>query len=255
MSERFSWYSYSKKSVSMILNPHNVGFFTEEEAQERKMLLALGRVERAESGCILSFYWLVDPLDGTIVDCRYQLFGDAILIALAEVVSVFLVGKNYDQARHLSGDLIERRLRDKKEEECSMESMASYLNLVIDAIDGAAEMCGGLPLPKQYATPIVDDGVKGEGYAGWVELGKEEKLRLIEELFSEEIRPYIELDEGGVKILDLVNGHELLIAYEGACTSCYSSIGTTLSSIQQILQMKLHPSIVVVPNMDALTFA
>ena len=94
---------------------------------------------------------------------------------------------------------------------------------------------------------------KGVSYPGWKELSKESKLQVIEELFSEEIRPYIELDEGGVRILDLVNECDVMIAYEGACTSCYSSIGTTLSSIQEILQTKLHPSLQVIPNLDELT--
>ena len=64
------------------------------------------------------------------------------------------------------------------------------------------------------------------------------------------MRPYIALDAGGVEVLNLVDDHQVLIAYQGSCTSCYSAVGTTLSYIQQVLRNKVHPSLVVVPDID-----
>jgi NifU-like protein len=56
------------------------------------------------------------------------------------------------------------------------------------------------------------------------------------------------LDAGGVTVVNLINDKELLISYQGACTSCYSSIGATLSYIQQVIRAKIHPDITVVPD-------
>lgn len=247
MKEKFTWHTYSKKSEKLILDPYNAGSFTSDEALERKMHLAIGKSGKVETGNMLIFYWLVDPEDGAIVDCKYQLFGDAIFIAIAEVTSAFLIGKHYIQANNITAELIDKRLLDKKEKELVMEGHLFHLNLAIDAIEAAVEECKALPLPTNYVTPIVAEGVKSQQYPGWLELSKHEQLQLVEELFSEEIRPYIELDEGGVRVLD-INGNEVSIAYEGACTTCYSSVGSTLSSIQNILQTKLYPSLVVVPS-------
>src|SRR6185503_11820488 len=98
---------------------------------------------------------------------------------------------------------LEKRLQDRGEEKSELE-LHPYLNIAIDAIEEAAEGCEGLPLPQSYATPLDRGQERGEGgYPNWVELHKEEKLRVIEELFAEEIRPYIELDQGGVKVVDL----------------------------------------------------
>jgi NifU-like protein len=243
----FSWYSYSKKIESMILNPHNAGWFTPEDALSRKMHFATGKGGSREKGNELSLYWFVDPVDGTIVDCKYQLFGETLLIAVAEATAGFLVGKNYDQARRLTPELLEKRLWDKKNQEFVIEGLLPYMNLVIEAIEEAATCCEAIPLLQSYNTPLVEQR-EGIAYPEWMELTKEKKLQVIEELFTEEIRPYIELDQGGVKILDLVNDRELHIAYEGACVTCYSSVGTTLSSIQGILQERVHPTLQVVPQ-------
>ncbi len=80
----------------------------------------------------------------------------------------------------------------------------------------------------------------------------EQKLAVIEKVLDEDVRPYIELDEGGIEVQALIHDKELIIGYTGNCTSCYSSIGSTLSTIQQIVQSKVHPDLKVVPNLDAL---
>ena len=82
-----------------------------------------------------------------------------------------------------------------------------------------------------------------------MELSLKKKIAVIEEVMDRDIRPYIALDGGGVTVLNLIGDKELSIAYQGSCTSCYSSIGTTLSYIQQVLRAKVHPDIVVVPEM------
>jgi NifU-like protein len=73
---------------------------------------------------------------------------------------------------------------------------------------------------------------------------------LLEEIIARDIRPYIELDAGGIQVIDLTTENEVLIAYQGSCTSCFSATGTTLSYIQQVLRAKVHPSLVVVPDLS-----
>ena len=77
---------------------------------------------------------------------------------------------------------------------------------------------------------------------------------LIEEVLDRDVRPYIALDAGGIVVLNLIHDTELVIAYQGSCTSCYSSIGTTLSYIQQVMRAKIHPDLVVVPDIDTSQF-
>jgi NifU-like protein len=89
-------------------------------------------------------------------------------------------------------------------------------------------------------------------YPGWKELPTKEKIALIEEIIDKEIRPYIELDAGGIQILNLIDEKELIIAYQGACTSCHSATGATLNAIAQILQARIDPELIVTPDLSLL---
>lgn len=74
-----------------------------------------------------------------------------------------------------------------------------------------------------------------------------EKINLIDETIQENIRGFLNRDNGD---LDLVNVEEkndftfVYIEYQGACVACPSS-GGTLMSIQNILQTKLSENIKV----------
>ena len=142
-------------------------------------------------------------------------------------------------------------MRDKSEIPAFPEESNAYLNLVIDAIEMAAEQC--LDIPFAVPTPLDAHREGGEGYPGFALLNREQKIQVIEEIIATEIRPYIELDAGGVQIVDLVNDRELIIAYQGACTSCYSATGSTLNAIQEILRAKVDPHLIITPDASFLT--
>lgn len=253
LTQPFPWSRYSKKLNAKIDRPRCAGFFTKEQSEERGMRLAYGQEGAIEDGNFISFYWLVDPDDGVIVDARFQLYGQSALIGAAEAACELMVGKNYDQARRISTELIDKQVRDRPDVPAFPKETSPHLNLVLEAIDKAAEQCLDIPLAPNYVAPPAPRDI-GEilegGYPGWENLTKGQKVALIEEIIARDIRPYIELDAGGIQVLDLINGNELSIAYQGSCTSCFSATGTTLSYIQQVLRGKVHPSLVVVPDLS-----
>lgn len=238
-------------------NPRSAGFFTKLQAEERGMRLAEGEEGSLENGNLINFYWLVDKEDGIIVDVKFQAYGQTALIGAAEVAAELLIGKNYDQALRITADLIDKQVRDKENIPAFPKETYPHLNLVLGAIEKASEKCTDLPLPEAYFAPPVpkDFGETVEGgYPGWLELPLKKKLAVIEEILDRDIRPYIALDAGGVEVINLLNDREVIITYQGSCTSCYSSIGTTLSYIQQVLRAKVFPEIIVVPDIDPTTF-
>lgn len=254
----FPWSRYSQKLMAKIDNPRCSGAFTQEDAEGRDMRFAEGAEGHVRDGNMVSFTWLVDKDDGIIVDSKFQVFGQSALIGAAEVACELLVGKNYDQARRLTAELIDKQVRDRSEIPAFPKETYPHLNLILGAIENAAEQCSDLPLPSAYVSAPVPKDI-GEvlegGYPGWKEFTLKQKIGLIEEVLDRDIRPYIALDAGGVVVLNLINDRELVIAYQGSCTSCYSSIGTTLSYIQQIMRAKVHPDIVVVPEIDPTQFS
>ena len=66
---------------------------------------------------------------------------------------------------------------------------------------------------------------------------------------DEHIRPALMNDGGNVEVLDVTDGEKVLVQYQGACGSCGSSLGATLSFMEQALRKEIHNELIVVPNM------
>ncbi len=249
--ERFPWTKYSRPLRQKLTTLRSAGAFTAEDAKARAMRLAIGEVGEKEEGNLLRLMFLVDPEDGIIADARFQVFGQSALLAAADAACELVIGKNYDQARRISADLIDQQLRGKNGEPAFPPETSPHLNMVLEAIDEASTQVADIPLPAGYVAPPVGGAgkIEGDGYPGFDELGLQQKLVVIEEVIATEVRPYIEMDAGGIEVLNLLNDREVIIAYQGACTSCFSATGATLSYIQQVLRAKVHKELVVVPNM------
>jgi NifU-like protein len=234
---------YTKKMREKIDRPRYAGFFTAREAEEKGMRLVTGR------DGMLCLYWLVDEADGVIADAKYQAFGPPALVAVGEIVSELALRKNYDQVSRFSSDLVDQHVREKKEILAFAPDDFSYLNQALSAIDRAVYQCLDIPFAATHdVTPIEQDfGAVPGGIPGWPEFSVEQKRQIIEEVMEKEIRPYIALDAGGVKILSLEEDRKVKIAYEGSCTTCHSSTGSTLNAIQSILRARVHPSLEVIP--------
>jgi NifU-like protein len=255
LTQAFAWSRYSKKLIAKIEKPRHVGLFTESQAEERGMRLAIGQAGEVADGNAIRFYWMVDTDDGIIVDAKFQVIGQSALIGAAEVAAELCIGKNYDQARKITAILIDKQVRDKADEPAFPKEAAPHLGLVITAQERAAIQCMDIPLSLGYVnTPAPADigEVLVGGYPGWQDFSTLQKIGLIEEVIARDIRPYIELDAGGVEVKDLLNGREVIIVYQGSCTSCFSATGATLSYIQQVLKAKIHPDLVVIPDMTTL---
>lgn len=253
LTQPFPWAKYSKKLMTKIERPRCIGFFTQEQSSERGMRMVKGHSGSKEDGNIVCLYWLVDPDDGIIVDARFQMYGQSALIGAAEIACELVIGKNYDQARRISSDLIDKQVRDRTEHSAFPPETYPHINLVLEALDQAAEYCMDIPLSVNYMAPPapMDLGeILEGGHPNWPNFSLQQRLQLIEEVIARDIRPYIELDAGGVKVLDLVNDREVHIIYQGSCTSCFSATGTTLSYIQQILRNKVHPDLIVIPDLS-----
>lgn len=247
----FPWLKYGRKLAARIENPKNGGFFTQEEAETRALRLAIGKEGAVDEGNAVSLFLLVDEEDGIIAEAKFQAFGHTALIGAAEAACELLLRKNYDQARRVTADLLDRQFCEKGEKSSFPEEAAGHLNLVLAAIEMAADQCMDIPIADGYVAPPIsqDTLTQGGEYPGWKELTKAQKLTVIESVIASDIRPYIELDAGGVQVLDLIHDHEVIIKYEGSCTTCYSATGSTLSAIQNILQAKVYPDLTVTPSL------
>lgn len=251
--EPHPWERYSAKLKKRIVAPRYVGTFTPEMAKEKKMRLAVAQEGTPKDGNCVTLYWLIDPEDGVIVDAAFQAFGESPLIGAADIACELVMRKTYQQARRLSADHLDKHVRDKVSESAFPQEAFYHLNLVLFALDEAADQCMDIPISEDVPqTPLGLSPLEPHEYPNWKKLTHEERLAAIESVLDEHIRPFVELDEGGVNVIQLKNDFELTIAYTGNCTSCFASTGSTLNSIQQILQARVHPQLTVVPDLSSL---
>jgi NifU-like protein len=246
------WMQFSRKLADRIENPRFVGSFTQDEATQRNVRLAVGEATSKE-GFKVKIFLLVDEWDGVIVDARFRAFGPPALLGIADGFCDLLMRKNYDQAQKIGADLVDKQLSDKKEKQAVPKEEYRSINLVLDAVEEATKLCSDIPLSEAYVPTPMQPSLEGGPYPGWDELSLKQQLSVIEDLIAVDIRPYIELDAGGIEIVSLTDGRELVIAYKGACTTCPSSVGSTLQAIQQILSARIHPDIRVVPDSSFLS--
>ncbi|MCH9632062.1 MAG: hypothetical protein S4CHLAM6_03860 [Chlamydiae bacterium] len=243
------WASYSKKLSQYIQKPRSVGTFTQEDADSCALRYVTGESGEINDGNWMCYYWLVDPNDGIVVDAKYQVYGESILIGLAEASSGLIVGKNYDQAARIHIEVIDHSLRDKNDVSAFPAEAISHVSLVTQAIKICSQKCMDIPISLTYdAPPVNSSPMEGEGYPGFDELSLSQKISIIDQVLDQEVRPYIEMDAGGVEVIGLQK-NELTIAYQGTCTSCFSATGATLSFIQQVIQAKVDPKLKVIPNL------
>lgn len=245
----FAWSEYSQKLRHHIQNPRSAGYFTKEDAQACSLRLVVDESGDFESGNTLRFFWMVDPSDGIIVDAKYQVYGESILIGLAEALCVLIVGKNYDQAARLELKVVDPFLRDHNDTPAFPEDSINHFYLALEVIKKCASACLDIPVATSYqAPPLSYEGIEGEGIEGFKELKLSHKIELINQVLDQEVRPYIEMDAGGVEVIGL-EGNQMTIQYQGNCTSCFSATGATLSFIQKVVNAKIDPDLEVIPNL------
>jgi NifU-like protein len=71
-----------------------------------------------------------------------------------------------------------------------------------------------------------------------------QKINLIQQILTEEVRPVLIADGGDVELYD-VEGDTVKVVLKGACGSCSSSTATLKIAIEARLQERISPSIVV----------
>lgn len=215
------------------------------------MFLATGEEGEISEGNFVRLFLLVDEEDGVISDCKYQCYGNVPLIAAMETLSDAVVRKNYDQARRITPEILE------KEGEGFPVEYTSFLVFVLSALDAAIIQCLHIPLQEGYIAPPtpIKEALPGEElYPNWLDLNEEEKMAVLVHTLDTEIRPYLELDEGGAKVVGISDAIRVLISYSGACSSCYSSIGATLNAIQNLFRQRIYKGLIVEPDLKSLHF-
>jgi Fe-S cluster biogenesis protein NfuA len=104
-----------------------------------------------------------------------------------------------------------------------------------------------LAVPIREAAAVKTNGSAGATVGGAIAsaLSDDPRLREIDALLDEKIRPYLASDGGWLEIISF-DDNTLKIRYQGACGSCPSSLSGTLMAIENMIKEELDPAINVV---------
>jgi Fe-S cluster biogenesis protein NfuA len=113
------------------------------------------------------------------------------------------------------------------------------------------EILPDLAVPIRAAEPVANGRAAAAAAVGGAIAAAvnhdDPKLREIDALLDERIRPYLAGDGGWLEIVSLV-GNTLNIRYEGACGSCPSSLTGTLMAIENMIKEEIDPEIEVIAS-------
>jgi NifU-like protein len=241
-------------------NPHHL-FWDLYSSKMRKLIFEHRHAKRCDgkefSDEKLGIHYKIDISYNAekqmFTDMKYCLKAPTFMIALLEALAELILDKDIKKcAKVRADDLLNTisayEVADLYEDADVGDYIRFISRYVNHLLDSYTEIVAEL-VPRQFTTPdaLIDFSKEGSGIEGFFELEKEHQIHCIEEVMEKDIRPYVALDEGNVKVKDLTKNGIVLIQYEGNCTSCNASSSTTLSAITSILKAKIHPTIEVLP--------
>lgn len=253
----YDWEGFYKKAQQKILNPLCVGSFSQKDADAKGLYLVSEKKGHLLIGNRLRIYWLLAGETGIVIDARFEAFGHPGLLLLSEIACEMMIGRSYSDSYNVSFDSLESDLKNRFN--LSLPSSCLHLfGIIIDVLDGLAESCAEIPgipkhIPSSGVTEDSENNPEPVSKEEWRGLEDKQKLNLIEIALEAHILPYIRMDGGDLVLLRIIDD-TLTIAYQGACTGCYSAVGSTLNSIIEILKNYVYADIEVKVEEDSLSF-
>lgn len=211
------------------------GDFTEANAQARGCRLIATEHGAQNAPDHINLFLVVDPL-GVVKDARFRSSASGELLAAYDVMCELVIGKAIADAALVSPRMVEARL-------CGADSEPA-LALALDA-DTPFYVLRKAAERWQQPAPVTTKDLKP-----FAECGLFERVKRIEGVLDQHVRPALASDGGGLDLVDLKHD-DLFVQYHGACGSCSSSVGGTLQFITDSLNNHLAAKLAVhVSGMD-----
>ncbi len=239
---------FSAKFEGMASEIKHRGAYYQEDASEKGMALLEAKFKDTK------LYWLVDLEEDRIFSARFFAYGGKISLVIGEALCAMVEGLTVEEAGSLLKTDVEARLRDEPDVPSVPESKMKAFDNVEELLKIIMEQ-----YPSAKAVAVASTSInKGDFQSAaelslaaqaWLGLTKDEQKEQIEIVLDEHIRPALMNDGGNVQVLDVTDGEKILVQYQGACGSCGSSLGATLSFMESTLRKHVYNELNVVPQM------
>ena len=241
---------FSKKFDEAAAHPKYRGAYDKDDASGKGMTLVEAKFKDTK------IYLLVDRVEDRIYSAKFFAYGGKVSVAIGETLCTMIKGLTLDEACSLKGGDIEVYLRDEPEISAVPESKQKAFANVEELLKVVHELYPTAKAVAEVSASIDKNDVKALSSSelsmaeqAWMGLSKEDQITQINMVLDDKVRPALMSDGGNVQVLDVIDGEKVMIQYQGACGSCGSSLGATLSFMEQALRKEIHNELIVVPNM------
>ena len=188
-----------------------------------------------------------------IFSARFFAYGGRVSLVVGETLCSMVEGLTVDEACSLLKTDVEAKLRDNPGEASVPESKLKVFDSVEEILKIVKEQYVSAKGVALASASINKEDLKSTTELNlvaqaWLGLTVEEQKEQIEMVLDEHIRPALMNDGGNVQLLDITDGEKVLVQYQGACGSCGSSLGATLSFMESTLRKHVYNEIHVVPQ-------
>ena len=223
------------------------GAYYQEDAGEKGMALLEAKFKDTK------LYWLVDVKEDRIFSARFFAYGGKMSLVIGDTLCTMVEGLTVDEACSLLKNDVEAKLRDNPDvasmpesKQKAFDTVEELLKLVKDQYISAKGIAlASASIDKEDFKSTTELNLVAQA---WLGLTLDEQKEQIELVLDEHIRPALMNDGGNVQLLDVTDGEKVLVQYQGACGSCGSSLGATLSFMESTLRKHVYNEINVVPQ-------
>lgn len=225
--------SLSVKALARLRDLKHVGELTDDDATAASATL-IETVHGAQHAADHIRLMVLLSADNSVIDAKFRTLATGAQLALYDVLAERLIGQPLQAAESLTPAVIEASLRDSPD--APIMALGDTATQPFYIVRKVIERVHGASAAAAPTTPA--PAVSGAAALPWIEIGLFEKVRRIEQVLDDHVRPALASDGGGMDLLDL-NGDQLFVQYQGACGSCSSSVGGTLQFVQDSLNNHL----------------
>jgi NifU-like protein len=223
--------------------PKRRGAIFQVEADDKGLALV-----DAKSGT-LKIYVLIDPDAEQVLDTKFFTYGGPVLTALANILCEELLGKKMNEIQNLPLESLFEKFEVQSDCE-DFQTVAKLPAMIANAYPEKKNvaLAARAAMGSAKLRAFTAEGM-AEADAEWQALSEAQKLEKIEECLNDNVRAMLAGDGGGLELLGIKNGKNVLIRYQGACASCGAAGGGTLYYIENQLQQHVYHGLTVEPEM------
>lgn len=241
--------TFSERLLQLAKSPKFRGAIFQMEADDKGLALVESKVQS------LKIYVLVDPDSDQALEARFFTYGGPVFTALAESFCQRAQGAVIDSFTLLTPEVLEDSLRDAPAtpalppDSPELPAMRTIVSELVRNYPEKKKIALAARAARE-ASHFRQHTAEGrtEADAEWFALSEVEQLRRIEDCLDTHVRAALQMDGGGMDVLELGGGTRVKVRYQGACSSCGASSGGTLVFIENQLREHVYYNLSVEPE-------